>query len=45
MFSYPMIEELDKDKTLIVIHDIPAVSGVIAASLKLMNYPNVRILK
>jgi len=45
MFSYPMMEELNKDKTLIVIHDVPAVAGVIAATLKLMDYPNVYILK
>ena len=45
MFSKPMMEELNKSNSLIVIHDVPAVAGVIAATLKLMDYPNVYILK
>ncbi|MCD4763482.1 MAG: rhodanese-like domain-containing protein, partial [Desulfobacterales bacterium] len=45
MFSKPMMEELNKSNTLIIIHDVPAVAGVIAATLKLMDYPNVYILK
>lgn len=45
MFSKPMMEELNKSNSLIIIHDVPAVSGVIAATLKLMDYPNVYILK
>ena len=45
MFSKPMMEELNKSNTLIIVHDVPAVAGVIAATLKLMDYPNVYILK
>jgi rhodanese-related sulfurtransferase len=45
MFSHPMMERLNKDKTLVIIHDIPVEAGVIAAKLKLMDYPNVYILK
>ena len=45
MFSKPMMEELSKSNTLIIIHDIPAIAGVITATLKLMDYPNVYILK
>jgi len=45
MFSKPMMEELNKSNSLIIIHDVPAVSGVIATTLKLMEYPNVYILK
>ena len=45
MFSKPMMEELNKSNSLIIIHDVPAVAGVIAATLKLMDYPNVYILK
>ena len=45
MFSKPMMEELNKSNNLIIIHDVPAVSGVIAATLKLMDYPNVYILE
>jgi rhodanese-related sulfurtransferase len=45
MFSKPMMEELNKSNTLIIIHDVQAVAGVIAATLKLMDYPNVYILK
>jgi len=45
MFSKPMMEELNKSNTLIIIHDVSAVAGVIAATLKLMDYPNVYILK
>ncbi|MDL1984050.1 MAG: hypothetical protein LWX54_07655 [Deltaproteobacteria bacterium] len=45
MFSKPMMEELNKSNALIIIHDVPAVAGVIAATLKLMDYPNVYILK
>jgi len=45
MFSHPMMEKLNKDKTLVIIHDVPAVAGVIAATLTLMDYPNVYILQ
>ena len=45
MFSKPMMEELNKSNNLIIVHDVPAVAGVIAATLKLMDYPNVYILK
>jgi len=45
MFSKPMMEELNKSNSLVIIHDVPAVAGVIAATLKLMDYPNVYILK
>jgi len=45
MFSKPMMEELNKSNNLIIIHDVPAVSGVIAATLKLMDYPNIHILE
>ena len=45
MFSKPMMEELNKSNALIIIHDVPAVAGVIAATLKLMDYPRVYILK
>jgi rhodanese-related sulfurtransferase len=45
MFSKPMMEELNKRNSLIVIHDTPEVAGVIAATLELMEYPNVYILK
>ncbi len=45
MFPKPMMEELSKSNTLIIIHDVPAVAGVIAATLKLMDYPRVYILK
>ena len=45
MFSKPMMEELNKSDSLVVVHDVQAVSGVIAMTLKLMDYPNVYILK
>lgn len=45
MFSKPMMERLNKSNSLIIIHDVPAVAGVIATTLKLMDYPNVYILK
>ena len=45
MFSKPMMEELNKSNSLIIIHDVPAVQGVIAATLKMMDYPDVYILK
>ena len=45
MFSKPMMEELNKSNSLVVIHDIQAVAGVIATTLKLMEYPDVYILK
>lgn len=45
MFSKPMMEELNKSNSLIIVHDVQAVSGVIAMTLKLMDYPNVYILK
>ena len=45
MFSKPMMEELNKSNKLIVIHDVQAVAGAIAVTLKLMDYPDVYILK
>jgi len=45
MFSHPMMEQLNKSNSLIIVHDVPAVAGVIASTLKLMDYPNVYILK
>ena len=45
MFSKPMMEELNKSNSLIIIHDVPEVAGVIAATLKLMDYPNIYILQ
>ena len=45
MFSKPMMEELNKSNSLIIIHDVQAVAGVIAMTLKLMDYPDVYILK
>jgi len=45
MFSKPMMEELNKSNSLIIIHDEPAVAGVIATTLKLMDYPDVYIIK
>ena len=45
MFSKPMMEELNKSNSLIIIHDVPAIAGVIAATLKLMDYPNIYILQ
>jgi rhodanese-related sulfurtransferase len=45
MFSKPMMEKLNKSDTIVVIHDVQAVAGVIAATLKLMDYPNVYILQ
>ncbi len=45
MFSKPMMEELNKSNSLIIIHDVLEVAGVIAATLKLMEYPDVYILK
>ena len=45
MFSKPMMEELNKSNSLVIIHDVPAVAGVIATTLKLMDYPDVYILK
>ncbi len=45
MFSKPMMEELNKSDSLVIIHDAPVVQGVIAATLKLMDYPDVYILK
>jgi len=45
MFSKPMMEELNKSNSLVIIHDVPAVAGVIATILKLMDYPDVYILK
>jgi len=40
-----MMEELNKGNNLIIIHDVKAVAGTIATTLKLMDYPNVYILK
>jgi rhodanese-related sulfurtransferase len=45
MFSKPMMEELNKSDSLVIVHDDQTVSGVIAMTLKLMDYPNVYILK
>lgn len=45
MFSKPMMEELNKSNSLVVVHDVPAVAGVIASTLKLMDYPDVYILQ
>jgi len=45
MFSKPMMEELNKSNSLVIIHDDQAVAGVIVATLKLMDYPNVYILR
>jgi rhodanese-related sulfurtransferase len=45
MFSKPMMEELNKSNDLVVIHEEQAVAGVIAATLKLMDYPSVYILE
>ena len=45
MFSKPMMEKLNKSHSLIIIHDVQAVAGVIAMTLKLMDYPDVYILK
>ena len=45
MFSHPMMEQLNKSNSLIIVHDVPAVAGVIASTLKMMDYPNVYILK
>ena len=45
MFSKPMMEELNKSNSLVIVHDVQTVSGVIAMTLKLMDYPNVYVLK
>ena len=45
MFSKPMMEELNKSNSLIIIHDAPVIAGVIATTLKLMDYPDIYILK
>jgi len=45
MFSKPMMEELSKSNSLIIIHEDKVVAGVIAATLKLMDYPDIYILK
>jgi hypothetical protein len=45
MFSKQMMEQLNKSDSLVIVHDVHAVSGVIAMTLKLMDYPNVYILK
>lgn len=45
MFSKPMMEELNKSNDLVIIHHEQAVAGVIAATLKLMDYPSVYILE
>lgn len=45
MFSKPMMEELNKSNSLVIIHDEKAVAGVIATTLKLMDYPSVYILE
>ena len=43
MFSKPMMEELNKSNSLIVVHDVQAVAGFVAMTLKLMDYPDVYI--
>jgi rhodanese-related sulfurtransferase len=45
MFSKPMMEELNKSNSLVIIHDRQAVAGVIASTLKLMDYPSIYILE
>jgi rhodanese-related sulfurtransferase len=45
MFSKPMMEELNKSNNLVIIHDVPQVAGVIATTLKLMDYPDIYVLK
>ena len=45
MFSKPMMEELNKSNALVIVHDEQAVAGVIATTLKLMDYPSVYILE
>lgn len=45
MFTKPMMEELNKSNSLVIIHDVPQVAGVIAATLKMMEYPSVYILQ
>ncbi|WP_300669893.1 rhodanese-like domain-containing protein [Desulfoluna sp.] len=45
MFSKPMMEELNKSNSLVIVHDVTAVAGVIASTLKLMDYPDVYILE
>jgi len=45
MFTKPMMEELNKSNSLVIIHDTPETAGIIAASLKLMDYPDIYILK
>ncbi|MGD8703560.1 MAG: rhodanese-like domain-containing protein [Desulfosarcina sp.] len=44
MFSKPMMEELNKSNSLVIIHDEKVVAGAIATTLKLMDYPSVYIL-
>ena len=44
MFSKPMMEELNKSNSLVIIHDEKVTAGVIATTLKLMDYPSVYIL-
>jgi len=44
MFSKPMMEELNKSNSLVIIHDEKVVAGVIATTLKLMDYPSGYIL-
>lgn len=45
MFTKPMMEELNKSNSLVIIHDVPQTAGVIAATLKMMDYPSIYILK
>lgn len=45
MFTKPMMEELNKSNNLVIVHDRPEVAGVIAMTLKLMDYPAVYILQ
>jgi len=39
------MEELNKSNSLVVVHDVQAIASVIAMTLKLMDYPDVYILK
>ena len=45
MFTKLQMEELNKSNSLVIIHDVPATAGVIAATLKMMDYPSIYILK
>ncbi len=45
LFTKPMQEELNKSYSLVITHDNQAVAGGIATTLKLMDYPDIYILK